>query len=110
MALIPQGMLSRAFAFLALSQLGLGMTAFADTPGPTPTPSPSPSQCPDCQPPTKQVCFTLACTYNNPNNPTGYKACQVQSTFNKLVTLDGGEVPDTSTLANDPTLLLVCDG
>lgn len=76
----------------------------------TPDPSPSSSPCPDCTQPTKNVSFTLACSYKNSNNPTGYKDCEVSSTFTKAVTLDGGEIVDDSVLGNNPALVVTCDG
>lgn len=44
--------------------------------------------------------FNLVCYYTNKDNPEEFRACKVASTFEKAVTLDGGEVADNSP---DPT-------
>ena len=66
--------------------------------------------CPDrCELPTQMACFNLVCYYNNAENPDGYKNCKVASRFNKLVTIDGGEVQDDSTIPDNPEFEVSCE-
>ncbi|OFZ19480.1 MAG: hypothetical protein A2X94_09020 [Bdellovibrionales bacterium GWB1_55_8] len=124
--------LLRYFALVALISSPMSFT-FADegrdqqNPGPVQGPGQDqntgegqhPGNCPgrNCTPPTKSVCFNLVCHYDfqqhiqgeEQQNGSGLKSCKVAARFDKLVTIDGGEVTDDSIHPDNPELEVSCD-
>ena len=68
--------------------------------------------CPNgnCEPRTRETCFNIQCTFENPNAPAGYQRCEVSAVFDKKVTLGGGEVRDDSSQRDNPEFQVTCDG
>ncbi len=62
----------------------------------------------ECNPPTKEVCFNVVCTYElkEDHEHEHGQACSAASTFTKKVTEDGAEVPQNL----EGTLDVTCDG
>jgi hypothetical protein len=63
-----------------------------------------------CTQPTKDECFNVSCSYENEDEHGIPHTCKAVSTFTKAVTLDGGEVEDDSTIHNNPSFEVSCDG
>lgn len=64
--------------------------------------------CESCNDPTREVCFNMVCHYDF-DTESEPRHCTASATFNKDVTVDGGEVRDDSALGNNPRLEVTCD-
>ena len=112
-----------SYISLIVTISAVGSLSFADegpgqqSPGQDEHPGQGHPRCPDgnCNPPTKSICFNLVCHYNFPGEGPDQgqhregKSCKVAARFEKLVTIDGGEVTDDSTHPNNPELEVSCD-
>lgn len=63
----------------------------------------------NCFPKKREACFTAFCSFQDLNQPPGFQNCRAAATFNKAVTVTGGEVVDDSDPSNNPQFEVVCD-
>lgn len=65
---------------------------------------------PDCQVPSKSANFDLDCLYENLAAPVPIRHCEIKSTFTKAVSLQGGEVADSTSTGSPIGFSIQCDG